>query len=79
MRDSVTGVKNRDDKKSGGAAKSKVVRRTSIGGQAVIEGVMMKSATSLATAVRTEAGEITLETKRLKDPKNAMSFSAFPS
>lgn len=69
MRDSVTGVKNRDDKKSGGAAKSKAVRRTSIGGQAVIEGVMMKSATSLATAVRTEAGEITLETKRLKDPK----------
>lgn len=53
----------------------KVVRRTSIGGQAVLEGVMMKSATSVATAVRTETGEITVESKRLKDPKKKSVFS----
>ena len=40
--------------------------KTSIGGQAVIEGVMMRGKTSQATAVRTEGGEIVLETKRLK-------------
>lgn len=40
--------------------------KTSIGGQAVIEGVMMRGKTSQATAVRTESGEIVLETKRLK-------------
>ena len=31
---------------------------------------MMKGATSIATAVRTEAGEITVETKRVKNPKD---------
>ena len=45
----------------------KIVRRTYIGGQAVIEGVMMKGRASLATAVRTESGEITVEAKRIKD------------
>ena len=35
-----------------------------------MEGVMMKGATSIATAVRTEAGEITVETKRVKNPKD---------
>ena len=43
------------------------MRRTSIGGQAVIEGVMMKGRTSVATAVRTESGEITVEAKRIPD------------
>ena len=45
----------------------RIVRRTYIGGQAVIEGVMMKGRASLATAVRTESGEITVEAKRIKD------------
>ena len=40
--------------------------KTSIGGQAVIEGVMMKGKTSYATAVRSESGEILVESKRLK-------------
>ncbi len=40
--------------------------RTSIGGQAVIEGVMMRGKTCEALAVRTENGDILLETKRLK-------------
>ena len=37
--------------------KTKIVRRTNIGGQAVLEGVMMKGARSIATAVRTPDGE----------------------
>ena len=41
--------------------------KTSIGGQAVIEGVMMRGKTSMATAVRAESGEILVETKRLKN------------
>lgn len=56
----------------------KAVRRTSIGGQAVIEGVMMKSRTSVATAVRTEAGDITVEAKRLKDPAKRSVFFRLP-
>ena len=56
----------------------KAVRRTSIGGQAVIEGVMMKSATSVATAVRTESGEITVEARRLADPAKRALFFRLP-
>ena len=40
--------------------------KTSIGGQAVIEGVMMRGKTAEAIAVRAETGEILVETKRLK-------------
>ncbi len=39
---------------------------TLIGGQALMEGVMMQGATSMAMTVRTESGEILTETKRLK-------------
>lgn len=45
------------------------IKKTSIGGQAVIEGVMMRGASSMATAVRDESGQIILETKRVKPPK----------
>ena len=38
--------------------------RTFIGGQALMEGVMMQGATSMAMAVRTEDGDILTETKR---------------
>ena len=54
------------------------VRRTSIGGQAVLEGVMMKGETVVATAVRTEAGEITVESKRVKSPKERNIFFRLP-
>ncbi len=40
--------------------------KTSIGGQAVIEGVMMRGKTSEAIAVRAESGEVLIETKRIK-------------
>ncbi len=47
------------------SAKKKVA---SIGGQAVIEGVMMKGKTSQAIAVRSENGDVLIESKRLKKP-----------
>ena len=56
----------------------KIVRRTYIGGQAVIEGVMMKGRTSLATAVRTESGEITVEAKRVRDASTRSFFLRLP-
>ena len=40
--------------------------KTSIGGQAVLEGVMMRGTTSMATAVRDEDGIIRLEAKRIQ-------------
>lgn len=46
--------------------------RTSIGGQAVIEGVMMRGKTSMATAVRDEDGIIRLESKRFKRKKKSV-------
>ena len=56
----------------------KTVRRTYIGGQAVLEGVMMKGRTSMATAVRTESGEITVEAKRIKDASKRGVFFRLP-
>ncbi len=44
----------------------KAVHYTRIGGQAVIEGVMMKGPTAIATAVRKSNGEIVVEKKELK-------------
>ena len=46
------------------------VKKTSIGGQAVIEGVMMRGKTSEAIAVRSESGEVLIETKRVKPKSN---------
>lgn len=51
------------DKKS-----NKKVKKTSIGGQAVIEGVMMRGRRSMATAVRDGEGNIQIESKRLTPP-----------
>ncbi len=48
-------------------AKEKKVRRTLIGGQALMEGVMMRGKSAMAMAVRTPDGDIELETKRLKN------------
>lgn len=46
------------------AGKEKKVRRTMIGGQALMEGVMMRGATGMAMAVRAPDGGILLETER---------------
>ena len=51
---------------------------TSIGGQAVIEGVMMRGTSSMATAVRDSDGIIRLETKRLKTAKERNFFFKLP-
>ncbi|MDE7372653.1 MAG: DUF1385 domain-containing protein, partial [Clostridia bacterium] len=58
--------------------KSKAVRRTSIGGQAVLEGVMMKGSRSIATAVRTASGDITVESKYIKSAKEKNVFFRLP-
>ncbi len=50
----------------------------SIGGQAVMEGVMMKSASSMATAVRDADGIIRVETERLDVNAQKNSFLKFP-
>lgn len=53
--------------------KIKKTRTTSIGGQAVLEGVMMRGASSMATAVRDEEGTIRIESERLK-PASKKNF-----
>ena len=53
--------------------KNKKSRTTSIGGQAVLEGVMMRGASSMATAVRDEEGTIRIESERLK-PASKKNF-----
>ncbi len=58
--------------------KSKATCRTSIGGQAVIEGVMMKGSRSIATAVRSASGEITVESKYTKPVKERNWFLRLP-
>lgn len=50
---------------------SKKTRRTLIGGQALLEGVMMRGKTSVAMAVRAPDGEIELHTERLKPASKA--------
>ena len=42
------------------------MKKSSIGGQAVLEGVMMKSSHNMAIAVRTEKGDIALHEESLK-------------
>lgn len=58
--------------------KQDIKKRTSIGGQAVLEGVMMKGATSMATAVRDEDGIIRLEAKRIKPAHKKNNFFCLP-
>lgn len=49
------------------------IRPTSIGGQAVIEGVMMKGVDSIAIAVRKPDGEITLKKELLKGKRRGFT------
>ncbi len=50
------------------------MKKTSIGGQALIEGVMMKGTGAVAMAVRDENGQIRLETTRTKDKKSWWAY-----
>ena len=47
---------------------NKQLKKTSIGGQAVLEGVMMRGRTAMATAVRDAEGVIRVESKRVTPP-----------
>lgn len=51
---------------------------TSIGGQAVLEGVMMRGTSCMATAVRDADGIIRIETKRIKPQKDRKLFFRLP-
>ena len=56
----------------------KCCKKTSIGGQAVIEGVMMRGRSAMATAVRDEDGIIRVESKRIKPQKERNLFFRLP-
>ena len=53
-------------------------QRTYIGGQAVIEGVMMRSKSGMATCVREESGALQLEAKRLTPPEKQKKWMRLP-
>ena len=52
--------------------------RTYIGGQAVMEGVMMRGRRSMATAVRDPEGVIQIESRRLTPPEKRRKITKFP-
>ena len=58
--------------------KEKKEKKTQIGGQAVIEGVMMRGKTACATAVRDEDGIIRVESKRIKPQAKKNRFLRLP-
>lgn len=53
-------------------------QKITVGGQAVIEGVMMRSTTALAVAVRTPSGEISVKKEVLKDPESRPKILRLP-
>lgn len=58
--------------------KVKRTKCTSIGGQAVMEGVMMRGRRSMATAVRDPEGQIQVESERLTPPEKRSKFARLP-
>ena len=58
--------------------KQKKTKLVSIGGQAVLEGVMMRGKTAMATAVRDPEGVIQIESERLTPPEKQSKFSRLP-
>ncbi len=58
--------------------KDKKVKKTSIGGQAVLEGVMMRGRTGVATAVRDSDGVIRIEAERITPPEKKSIFVRLP-
>ena len=53
-------------------------RCTYIGGQAVMEGIMMRGKYAMATAVRDPDGEIQIESERLTPPEKQSKFQRLP-
>ncbi|MBQ7373156.1 MAG: peptide chain release factor N(5)-glutamine methyltransferase [Clostridia bacterium] len=58
--------------------KNKKACKTSIGGQAVLEGVMMRGKSGIATAVRDSDGVIRLEADRLKPQEKVSKIAKLP-
>ncbi len=58
--------------------KKKKDNRTYIGGQAVLEGVMMRGKTAYATAVRDPEGNIQVESRRLNPSKHMRRIAKIP-
>ena len=58
--------------------KNKKSNKTYIGGQAVIEGVMMRGKTGVATAVRDADGVIRVEAERVTPPEKKKAFLKLP-
>ncbi|MCI6443661.1 MAG: peptide chain release factor N(5)-glutamine methyltransferase [Clostridia bacterium] len=58
--------------------KYKKVKKTSIGGQAVLEGVMMRGRCGVATAVRDSDGIIRIEAERITPPEKKSIFVRLP-
>ncbi len=56
----------------------KKTNRTYIGGQAVIQGVMMRGKRGMATVVRDDNGELQLEAKRITPPEKRSVFTRVP-
>ena len=56
----------------------KKTQRTYIGGQVVIQGVMMRGKSGMATVVRDDKGEIHMEAKRIASPEKRRKWSRIP-
>ena len=70
-----------NDKATGGKDRRKRKKKTGctyIGGQAVIQGVMMRGKRGMATAVRDDKGEIQLEAKRITPPEQQKKWTRLP-
>ena len=63
------------DKKANSACQS---RLGTVGGQAVMEGVMMKSRSDMAVAVRNDKGDIVVRTKKVVQAKDKHKFLGWP-
>ena len=56
----------------------KKTQRTYIGGQAVIQGVMMRGKSGMATVVRDDKGELHMEAKRITPPEKRKKWTRLP-
>lgn len=56
----------------------KKTNRTYVGGQAVIQGVMMRGKSGMATVVRDDEGKLHMEAKRIKSPQQRKKWMRIP-
>lgn len=59
-------------------AEKKKIHKTSVGGQALIEGVMMQGPKGMATAVRKPDGEVLVEYHKVKHARDKIKFLGLP-